>query len=176
MITTAILAAILTVNFETAPSGTYATNAVYDGLRFSPLCLFEIETVDTKYISVDNSNNPCGWDEFPANSNNYLGDVGGLYVDHMGSPFNLHSLDGKGYDFLWYRIYGSGGQVAEAGFGTFEVNWTNLTWFILSDLSDQHQKKHGWDNIRWSAVDSPGTAVLTGIAGLLLFGFSRRMR
>jgi hypothetical protein len=56
------------------------------------------------------------------------------------------------------------------------VQWNNVSW-VRFDLHDFKYKDtaNGFDNLRVSLVDEPGTLWLIGIAGLLFFGVTRKL-
>jgi hypothetical protein len=112
---------------------------------------------------------------------------GDIRVDRFGAPFSLLSLDSVAplhlMEFLVQSSRGGWLLMDYGPTGTHSFTgdlWTDVLWIALTDTSDTHQKKHGWDNIRYSinAVYEPSTLELLGIAfaGLLLFGVTRKLR
>jgi hypothetical protein len=184
MITIGVLvAAVLTISFDTEPLGYRFTDFVVDGFRFSPMCAVNVrQHLDNRYLNVDRSNN-CGWNNNPDWTGN-----GEVHIDYFGQPFTLLGLS------TIAPMNATGGLVARSSKGGFLEYapsdptghdfiftgdlWTNVLWVSLDELWDRHQYQNGYDNIRVSLVYEPSTLELLGIAfaGLLLFGVTRKLR
>ncbi len=174
-----ILAAIFTVTFESVDTpGTFpgSANAVIEGLRFSPNCSARVVTpkewltIESSYLVVDDSNN-CGEHPNPESI-----DHSSLRIDRQGAPFDFLGLTARGNEnWIQYAIWSSEGHFLNAEFGVLNVYWPGVLWIAMGDNSDSFHNGHGYDDIRYS-VDEPATSWLIGIAGLLVFGFSRKMK
>ncbi len=184
MIIGVVLVAILTINFDSGPPGYILTDFVVDGFRFSPLCPVAIRRhQEDSYLNVDLSNN-CGQDNNPEPLSNSA-----LYIDRFDEPFTLESLSAvvpRQDDVMTFEARSSrGGVLTQIAFsGTSDYiftgnQWTDVSWITLAPAgeatSDDHQRGRGWDNIRVAtAVKEPSSAILTGIAGFIMFLIFRK--
>jgi hypothetical protein len=171
-----ILAAVLTVNFEIPPQD-FREPVVVQGLRFSVQCRGAIKFkswYSSHYLGIDNSND-CG--DGPSPSAIMLS--GDVYIDHHSEPFNFHGLIGVAHEpnLEGFHVRSSNGDEVISQWGRLDVFWPSVNWELVTNMGDSFHKGHGYDDVRYSVeVVEPGTAILTGIAGLLLFGFSRKMK
>ncbi len=95
--------------------------------------------------------------------------------------FTLSGFDSIGLQTASGRLVGSGGQVLDYFTERYlahhyEVSWSNLEWIRFEHDIDAGYGPNGIDNLQVSTVDEPGTGWLIGFAGLMLFGFSRKMK
>jgi hypothetical protein len=102
----------------------------------------------------------------------------------------LESANGHRFNFTGFDSIGhqSGPGVATSSNGHtlhyvsvrdrirhYEVDWQNVSW-VRFDFHDFNHSfgANGFDNVRVEVVDEPGTAVLIGLGGILMFLLLRK--
>jgi hypothetical protein len=155
------------VDFEIPPQYLQEP-VVIQGLRFSVNCwgIIKSRPGHSSYLNIDNSNN-C--ESAP----------GDVYIDRQGAPFDFHGLMGVALEpnLEGFHVRSSRGDEVVSPWSELTVNWPDVQWLLLTNMGDSLHQGHGYDDIRYSyTVYEPATLWLIGIAGLMLFGFSRRMR
>jgi hypothetical protein len=176
-----ILAAVIT--FNTPPPGrpeNYVIGevpgpVVIDGYRFTP-------SVWNAWIQPEDDGDRPGMYMSP-----WLGFDNIMTLEAAnGARFNFTGFDSIGLQNGPAVVTSSNGQTLHYvtllhRARNYEVRWENVEW-IRFDQPDirKHGNVSGFDNIRVEAVEvwEPNTVELIGcgFAGLLLFGFSRKMK
>jgi len=143
-------------------------------------------------IPGSTTNHWLGFDKEPSVTNpNYPGlgfaaNGGLVWVDLMGDPFSLLSLDPMGPVAPYTVASSNGGSFTLSPFGWplptqhfSGPEWTNVSWLEFR-FPESAGGTYGFDNLRVdvssTSVPEPGTAWLVGLGGLALFAVARRKR
>ena len=192
----AAAAAVVTLTFESLPTGSHHQNLVESGFRISPSCHVDIAPGELlTRIDPYSSGNVLGFDRSGclldgSGNADYLGgtpplpasDNSFVYIDNFDRPFSFLSFEHIGRQTtLWSSSGGvhstspcipsTCGQMVLSELGGPE--WTDISWILLG-YRDPGAPASLFDNLRFE-IPEPGTIELLGIA-LAGLGFSRRKR